>query len=177
MRKSIVIALLLALFIVPGLAQAQDDSLPTIAEIVASDARFETLASVVVGSQLLDNLSSPGSYTVFAPTDDAFAALPPAVLAEVAANPSLLTRIVRYHVSMTYAPASVVVASSSIKTIEGTNISIEVTPDGVVLNGRVLVTTTDILASNGVVHIVDAVLVPDLSQSSFFGGADLLPGA
>jgi uncharacterized surface protein with fasciclin (FAS1) repeats len=181
MRKFVLLAVLLVLLIAPVAAVYGQDVIvlqPTIADVVASDARFDTLASAVVAAQLLDNLSDRTAvYTVFAPTDDAFAALPATVLTELAANRSLLTRITRYHVVAGYVSDAGIAASSAIETIESTNILVGFDTSGVVLDGRVRLISTDIVAANGIIHVVDAVLVPDLTNSSFFGAASLLPSS
>lgn len=178
MRNVLVLLVLVMVLVGPvALVSAQESSLPTIADIVVSDSRFDTLASAVVAAQLLDDFSDPTqTFTVFAPTDDAFAALPTSVLAELAVNQALLTRIVRYHAATEFSPAAALLVDPVVTTIEGTDLVATVSPNGTVLiNGVAVVVQADIVAGNGVIHVIDAVLVPDLSNSSFFGPASNLP--
>lgn len=137
------------------------DSVPThtIAEIAAGDARFSTLVTALKAAGLVDTLNGPGPFTVFAPTNAAFAKLPAATLNAVLADKDLLTKILLYHVASGKALASDVVKLSSIDTLNG-KVSVTVNSDGVFLNGNVKVIITDIQATNGVIHVIDTVLIP-----------------
>jgi uncharacterized surface protein with fasciclin (FAS1) repeats len=102
---------------------------------------------------------------VFAPTDDAFAALPEGTVEALLADPTgELTRILTYHVVEGAVMAETVVTLDSATTLLGEDVTIEVVNGGVVLNGTVNVTATDIEASNGVIHVIDAVLLPPAAQ-------------
>jgi uncharacterized surface protein with fasciclin (FAS1) repeats len=135
----------------------------TIVDIAVGDARFDTLVAAVTAADLVETLSGPGPFTVFAPTDDAFAALPAGTVEALLANIPALTDVLTYHVVAGSVPASQVVTLNSATTLEGSDVTIRVTEDGVVLNGSVNVIITDIEASNGIIHVIDAVLLPPVS--------------
>ncbi|MCA9515553.1 MAG: fasciclin domain-containing protein, partial [Myxococcales bacterium] len=139
-----------------------DDPPPsnTITDIVTSDDRFETLATAVAAAGLGDTLAGDGPFTVFAPTDDAFAALPAGTLDTLLADQAALTDVLTYHVVDGEVTASQVVGLSEAVAKNGVAIGIEVVDGAVVLNGTVHVTITDIVADNGVIHVIDGVLVP-----------------
>jgi uncharacterized surface protein with fasciclin (FAS1) repeats len=137
----------------------------SIAEIAAGDENFSTLVAALSAAGLVDTLAGEGQFTVFAPTNDAFAALPAGTVDALLADPSGdLTQILLYHVVDGVALAEDVVGLESVTTLNGAPISIEVVDGGVVLNGTVNVTTTDIMASNGVIHVIDAVLLPPADE-------------
>lgn len=133
----------------------------TIADIVASNEDFSTLLAALEAAGLTETLAGAGEYTVFAPTNEAFAALPAGTLESLLADPQgQLSQILLYHVVGSRAAAADVVNLSSVDTVQGSPITIEVVDGGVILNGSVMVTQTDIMASNGVIHVIDAVLLP-----------------
>jgi hypothetical protein len=112
---------------------------------------------------LADTLASAGPFTVFAPTDTAFAAIPESTLNSLLADPSgTLTQILLYHVVSGSVPASQVVTLQQATTVQGSPVKIEVTDDGVVLDRSVNVIITDIAASNGIIHVIDTVLMPPM---------------
>jgi hypothetical protein len=158
MRKILVVLgvlVVLTLSIVPAFAQDR-----TIVDIAVSDGRFDTLVAAVTAAGLVDTLASPGPFTVFAPTDAAFAALGEDTINALLANTEALTSVLLYHVVSGEVPASAVVGLNSATTVQGAPIRIAVVDDGVVLNGSVNVIITDIQASNGIIHVIDAVLLP-----------------
>ncbi len=159
MRKLFVLLTVLALLLVsvaPSFAQGN-----TITDIVVGDSRFDTLQAAVVAAGLADTLASAGPFTVFAPTDTAFAAIPEATLNALLADPSgALTQILLYHVVAGEVPAASVVTLQQATTVQGSPVKIEVTEDGVVLDRSVNVIITDVEASNGIIHVIDAVLLP-----------------
>jgi uncharacterized surface protein with fasciclin (FAS1) repeats len=119
---------------------------------------FTTLATLLTDAGLVETLKGDGPFTVFAPTDDAFAAVPQETLDALAADPDLLTSVLTYHVVAGEVPAADVTAGS-VETLNGE--SIEITTDGgVTINGSSTVTTADVFATNGVIHVIDAVLLP-----------------
>ena len=131
----------------------------TLVEVAAANPDFSTLVAAVKAAGLVDTLNGPGPFTVFAPTNEAFKALPAGVLAKLLlpANKATLTKILTYHVL----PAEVMAADvkpGKVKTVEGGEITIT-TVGGVKVNGA-SVTSTDVEASNGVIHVIDKVLVP-----------------
>ncbi|MEM9777226.1 MAG: ABC transporter substrate-binding protein, partial [Chloroflexota bacterium] len=159
-----------------GLAEApmMDDSMEmsdagTIAEVAVEAGVFNTLVTALTEADLAGTFADPdaGPFTVFAPTDDAFAALPEGTIEELLADPTgALTDILLYHVAEGAVDAATVVTLDSATTLGGQDVTIEVVDGGVVLNGSVNVVTTDIKASNGIIHIIDAVLIPDANASS-----------
>jgi transforming growth factor-beta-induced protein len=145
----------------------------TIAEIAAADGRFTTLLAAAGIAGLDDELADKdfGPVTVFAPTDAAFAALKEALGDEawdaLLADPDTLADVLLYHIVSGKVYAADVLGFAEptpVKTLLGQDIVIEVTDDGVVINGVALVIQTDIEACNGVIHVIDAVLVPELGE-------------
>jgi len=107
-------------------------------------------------------LKKKGPFTVFAPTNAAFAKLPKATLQKVGNDPALLKKVLLYHVVKGKVPAATVVTldGKSAKTLAGQPVKIAVRNGKVFLNGSTRVTKTDVMASNGVIHVIDRVLVP-----------------
>ena len=122
---------------------------------------FKTLAAALTAAGLVDTLNSAGPFTVFAPTDDAFAKLPEGTVDKLLKDVPKLTAILTYHVLSGKVMAADVMKmdGKTAKTVNGADLKIT-TQDGVNLNGSVHVTKTDIDCSNGVIHVVDAVLMP-----------------
>ncbi|MDX1995468.1 MAG: fasciclin domain-containing protein [bacterium] len=134
--------------------------LSTIVEIAVSDNRLETLVAAVTAADLVETLNGEGPFTVFAPTDDAFAALPAGVLEGLLNDIPALTNILLYHVAAGETDAAELAQLETITTVQGASVIVEVTPDGIVLNDSVNIIVTDIQASNGIIHVIDAVLIP-----------------
>ena len=125
---------------------------------IAND--FTTLVAAVQAAGLVETLQGEGPFTVFAPTDEAFAALPEGTLDSLLEDPEALAEILTYHVVSGSVLAEDVVALSSATSVQGEDIAIEVVDGGVVLNGGSNVVATDVKASNGVVHVIDQVILP-----------------
>ncbi len=121
---------------------------------------FNTLATALTAAGLIDTLKGAGPFTVLAPTDDAFAKIPQADLDALLADKAKLTAVLTYHVIAGNVPAATVVTLTEADTVEGSKLAIAVVDGGVVLNGTSHVTATDIAASNGVIHVIDSVLMP-----------------
>ncbi|RIH82129.1 Immunogenic protein MPB70 [Meiothermus luteus] len=132
----------------------------TIAQIVATNPDFSTLLTAVQAAGLVETLSGPGPFTVFAPTNAAFAKIPKADLDKLLADKAALTKVLTYHVVAGRVPSSQVVTLKEAKTVEGQSITIEVKDGKVILNGSSTVTAVDIQASNGIIHVIDTVLLP-----------------
>ncbi len=133
----------------------------SIAEIAVADGGFTTLVAALEAAGLVDTLAGEGAFTVFAPVDAAFAALPEGTLDSLLADPQgALTDILLYHVVEGAVPAETVVTLDSAPTLAGGDVHITVTDDGVFLNDTVKVIMTDIAASNGIIHVIDGVLIP-----------------
>jgi transforming growth factor-beta-induced protein len=182
MRKVLVIALsfvLVAALAISFVALAQEDE-QTIVDIAVEDGRFTTLVAAVEAAGLVDTLNGEGPFTVFAPTDDAFAsAFEDLGIApeDLLADTDLLTDILLYHVVAGEVMAEDVVGLESATTVQGSDISIEAGDQGVFLNVSAEVILTDIEASNGVIHVIDAVILPPAEgdmYGSFAGGKDTI---
>ena len=139
----------------------------SIAEIAVEDGRFTTLVAALDAAGLVDTLAGEGEFTVFAPVDEAFAALPEGTVETLLEDPQGdLTNILLYHVVEGAVPAKTVVTLDSAPTLQGSDVHITVTDDGVFLNDTVKVIITDVVASNGIIHVIDGVLLPPADQAS-----------
>lgn len=127
---------------------------------VAVQNDFTTLVAAVQAAGLVETLEGDGPFTVFAPTDEAFAALPEGTLEALLEDPEALAEILTYHVVSGEVFAADVIGLDSATTVQGQDIAIEVVDGGVVLNGSANVVATDVPASNGVVHVIDQVILP-----------------
>ena len=134
-------------------------ALGTIVEVAAGAGTFNTLVAAVEAAGLAGTLSGPGPFTAFAPTDDAFAKLPAGTVESLLQNQSALASILTYHVIAGRVSAEDVVQLTSATTVNGQSVSIQVVNGVVYVNGARVV-TTDIQASNGVIHVIDSVLLP-----------------
>ena len=135
-------------------------SAPTVAEIIIESPVHNTLEAAVVAAGLAETLNNDGPFTVFAPTDGAFAALPDGTLDALLADPQgLLTDILLYHVVGAPALSTDLSDGQVITTLNGKDITITINNDGVFINDAQVV-FADLIASNGVVHVIDAVLIP-----------------
>ena len=131
----------------------------TIVDIAVEDGRFTTLVAALQAADLVGTLSGDGPFTVFAPTDDAFAKLPEGTVEALLADIPTLTEILLYHVVSGEVMASQVVELKSAETVAGIDVRIKVMDGKVFINdSEVLI--TDIKASNGVIHVIDTVLLP-----------------
>jgi len=129
-----------------------------IVDTAVSAGSFTTLATALQAAGLVDTLKGPGPFTVFAPTDAAFAKLPPDQLRALLADKPKLTAVLTYHV----VPGVVMskdVKAGTVKTVQGSNLNVT-TMGGVKVNSA-NVTTVDIVADNGVIHVIDAVVLPN----------------
>ena len=133
----------------------------TIVQVAAGNPQFSTLAGLIQKAGLVSALSGKTKLTVFAPTNAAFAKLPKATLKKVQGDKKLLTSILTYHVVKGAVPASKVVKlnGKSVKTLNGKRVKIAVKSGKVYVN-KARVTKTDVKASNGVIHVINQVLIP-----------------
>ncbi len=133
-----------------------------IVDTAVADGRFTTLVAAVQAAELVDTLKGEGPFTVFAPTDEAFAALPAGTLDSLLLpeNQQQLTDILLYHVVPGRVMASDVTGLSSASTVLGQDVTVTVQDGNVFLNDNVQIIITDIETSNGVIHVLDAVLLP-----------------
>ena len=146
----------------------------TVAELAIATPQLSTLVSALQKASLVDTLKGPGPFTVFAPTNDAFAALKSAGVDAAALDVATLTAVLQYHVVAGKDLAADVVTKKTLTTLGGA-VNVDVRGSMVYLNGLTLITKTDIVASNGVVHLVDSVLLPDTSVLDLVGIATAYP--
>lgn len=145
-----------------GAAAAADMEMSAKKDIVdtaVAAGSFKTLAAALEAAGLVETLKGPGPFTVFAPTDDAFAKLPAGTVEALLKDKAKLTAILTYHVVAGKVLAADVVKLDSAKTVNGQSVTIKVMGDTVHVDGAT-VTATDIEASNGVIHVIDSVLMP-----------------
>lgn len=136
---------------------------PSIVEVAldvnARTGEFSTLLTALRAADLIDALDGPRPYTVFAPTDAAFDALPDGVLARVLGDTELLREVLLHHVTRGVRRSASVAGASRIRMLDGRSVYVGRGPDGALVGGARLV-ATDVEASNGIIHVIDAVLVP-----------------
>lgn len=139
-----------------------DGETGTIVDVAVENGSFETLVAAVQAAGLVETLSSAGPYTVFAPTDEAFAALPAGTVDELLLpeNRDQLIAVLTYHVVPGEVPSTEVVNLDSATTVQGADVSIATTADGGVQVNNANVVIPDVEASNGVIHVIDTVLLP-----------------
>ncbi|MGJ5817622.1 fasciclin domain-containing protein [Paludibaculum fermentans] len=135
-------------------AQAAD-----IVDTAVSAGSFKTLVAAVKAAGLVETLKSPGPFTVFAPTDEAFAKLPAGTVEGLLKDPEKLKKILTYHVVAGKVMAADVVKLKSAKTVEGEAVKIMVSGSKVMVN-QATVVKTDIACDNGVIHVIDTVILP-----------------
>ena len=140
-------------------SMTEEASVGTIVDVAVGAGNFSTLVAAVTAADLVETLSGTGPFTVFAPTDEAFAALPAGVLDALLLpeNKAVLAKILTYHVVSGMVMAADV-TDGDVATVEGSNIKLS-TAGGVTVNGANVV-AADVMASNGVIHAIDAVILP-----------------
>ena len=138
---------------------ARADAPMDIVDTAVSAGTFNTLAKALTEAGLVETLKGQGPFTVFAPTDEAFAKLPEGVLEGLLMDKAKLTAVLTYHVVPGKVMAADVVKLSEAKTVQGQNVKITTT-GGVMVNDAQVV-KTDVMASNGVIHVIDKVILPN----------------
>jgi uncharacterized surface protein with fasciclin (FAS1) repeats len=144
--------------LVAGLMMASSYAQGTIVDVAAGNGKFNTLVTAVKAAGLAETLSGPGPFTVFAPTDEAFAKLPPGALDGLLKDPAKLKAVLTYHV----VPGKVMAADvkpGAVKTVNGKSFTVTA-KDGKVMVDKANVVATDVAASNGVIHVIDSVIMP-----------------
>jgi uncharacterized surface protein with fasciclin (FAS1) repeats len=131
--------------------------MPDIVDIAVSAGSFETLVTAVKAAGLVETLKSPGPFTVFAPTDEAFAKLPPGTIQTLVQNIPQLARILTYHVVPGALTQADLANTTSLISVEGSDIRID-TSDGFEVKNATVV-AADIIADNGVIHVIDNVIL------------------
>ena len=145
---------IVALLAVPARAQGQKD----IVDVAVAAGSFKTLVAAVQAAGLVDVLKRPGPLTVLAPTDEAFAKIPKADLDKLLKDKKKLTAVLNYHVVAGSVKAADVAGMPTAKTVNGADLTIDAT-NGVKINDATVI-SPDIMTTNGVIHVVDTVLMP-----------------
>lgn len=143
-------------------AESHEDSQKDIVETAQAAGSFNTLAAALEAAGLVETLKGEGPYTVFAPTDEAFAKLPEGTVEMLLLpeNKDKLVAILTYHVVPGKVTSEEVVKLDAAKTVNGADITIK-TEDGKVMVDNATVAQADVMASNGVIHVIDTVILPD----------------
>lgn len=145
----------------PATAYMGGASMPK-ADIVGTAAgagQFNTLTKALTAAGLVDTLRGPGPFTVFAPTDEAFAKISPEKLNALLADKAALTKVLTYHVVSGKVVAADV-KTGPVKSVEGQNLNLNVSSAGVMVNNAKVI-KTDVMATNGVIHVLDTVVLPN----------------
>ena len=155
-REILTLSLILYLFSSIYLPAIQAQPTLDIVETAEADGNFTTLITALEITGLNSTLKDPGPFTVFAPTDDAFAALDTDILDWLIANPTALSEVLLYHVVSGALNSTDVLALSSIQTLQGDNVSITAGPPAMIDGANI--TAVDIECTNGIIHVIDAVM-------------------
>jgi len=156
LKGMLVVAAALAVVVAPAAVQAGNHK--DIVDTAVAAGSFNTLATALKAAGLVDTLKGPGPFTVFAPTDEAFAKIPKADLDALIADKARLTKVLTYHVVPGKVMAADVTKLKEAKTVEGQMVRID-TSSGVKVNGANVI-KADVEASNGVIHVIDSVILP-----------------
>jgi uncharacterized surface protein with fasciclin (FAS1) repeats len=161
MLKSLAVGTLAALIVTSSSISPVRAADKNLVETAVAAGSFKTLAKALQAADLVNTLTGPGPFTVFAPTDEAFAKLPAGTLESLLKpeNKEKLRRILTYHVVAGKVMAADVVKLQSAKAVSGDTIAVSL-QGGVVRIDSARVTTADVAASNGVIHVIDAVILP-----------------
>ena len=146
------------LFALTAAAGNYGKSEPTIVDVAVDAGSFSTLVTALKAADLVDTLTHDGPFTVFAPTDEAFAALPEGALQNLLDNPDQLAQVLTLHVVSGSVKAAEVVDLDKVATVQGAELAVNTT-DGVSVGGANVI-QTDVVASNGVIHVIDRVILP-----------------
>lgn len=166
MKKSIASLLMLCLVVFSAtmssraVAQGKD-----IVETAVAAGSFKTLATALTEAGLIETLKGKGPFTVFAPTDEAFAKIPKADLDKLLMDKDALKKVLLYHVVSGKVMSTDVVKLKSAKTVEGSNVKIAVKGEVVMINAAKVV-KADIEANNGVIHVIDSVIMPPAGKKA-----------
>jgi len=158
MRKLLFAVAAMALAVSPAAIHAGHHEKDIVDTAVAA-GDFNTLATALKAAGLVETLKGDGPFTVFAPTDEAFAKIPQSDLQALLADKDKLTKVLTYHVVAGKVTAADVVKLDQAKTVEGQSIKIDTSNGVKVDNANVI--KTDIMASNGVIHVIDSVILPN----------------
>lgn len=173
--------------LVPLAASAQNDAPATVVDLVSSNEDLSTLGEALGAAGLLETLSGEGPFTVLAPTNEAFEALPEGELERLLGNPEELAEVLSYHVTegrvLSEEVAQFADDSSSqqpLETLQGGTLNLaprENTDEPIYINDAALITEADLAAGNGVVHVIDAVLLPSGEVADEMSGGAMTGGS
>jgi uncharacterized surface protein with fasciclin (FAS1) repeats/plastocyanin len=142
-----------------------DEESYTVVDVIIDSENHTILEAAVIAAELVDDLSTDGPFTVFAPTDDAFNALPEGAVDELLVNPTgLLAEILLHHVASESVLSTDLSDGMAVTTLLGTELTVSISDDGVMIDNA-MVTVANIMADNGVVHVINAVLIPSEEES------------
>jgi uncharacterized surface protein with fasciclin (FAS1) repeats len=158
-RRILAVGLVAGLCLSSSSVFAEEKAQKNIVETAVAAGSFKTLVKAIEAADLVKVLQGPGPFTVFAPTDEAFAAVPKETLDALLSDKKQLAGVLTYHVVPGKVMAADVVKVNSAKTVQGQNVTVKVANGTVKLNNATVV-KTDIVCSNGVIHVIDAVLLP-----------------
>ncbi|CAI9570804.1 unnamed protein product [Staurois parvus] len=136
----------------------------TIEDFIDAEDDLSSLRTAAIASDLMGKLGKPGQYTLFAPTDEAFEKLPRNVLERIMADKKAAEALVNYHILDTVQCSEAIMGGGVYDTLEGSPLQIGCDGDSLTINGKKLVNRKDIVTSNGVIHLIDEVLIPDSAK-------------
>ena len=158
LKRTLFAAAALAALALPAPLRADSHATQDIVDTAVAAGSFKTLVSALQAAGLVETLKGKGPFTVFAPTDEAFGKIPKADLDALLRDKAKLTRVLTYHVVPGQVMAADVVKLKEAKTVEGQSVKIDAT-SGVTVDGARVV-KADVVASNGVIHVIDSVILP-----------------
>jgi uncharacterized surface protein with fasciclin (FAS1) repeats len=159
LKRTLIAAAALATLGLPASGRAESQGAKDIVDTAVAAGSFKTLASALQAAGLVETLKGKGPFTVFAPTDQAFARIPKADLDALLKDKARLTRVLTYHVVPGQVMAADVAKLKEAKTVEGQSLKIDASSAGVTIDGAKVV-KADVAASNGVIHVIDSVILP-----------------
>ncbi|NWT04586.1 BGH3 protein, partial [Mionectes macconnelli] len=139
----------------------------TIQQIVETEDSLETLRAAVAASDLNSLLESEGQYTLLAPTNEAFEKIPRETLNRILGDPEALRDLLNHHILKSAMCAEAIIAGLTMETLEGTTLDVGCSGEELTLNGKPIIANKDVLATNGVVHFVNELLIPDSAKTLF----------
>uniref|UniRef100_A0A8C5LUI3 Periostin n=1 Tax=Leptobrachium leishanense TaxID=445787 RepID=A0A8C5LUI3_9ANUR len=136
----------------------------TIQDFVDSEDDLSSLRAASIASNILDKLGEPGHYTLFAPTNEAFEKLPRGVLERIMSDKKAAEALVNYHILDTVQCSEAIMGGAQLDNLEGSNLQVGCDGDSLTINGKKIVNRKDIVTTNGVIHLIDDVLIPDSAK-------------
>ncbi|XP_012583143.1 PREDICTED: transforming growth factor-beta-induced protein ig-h3 isoform X2 [Condylura cristata] len=139
----------------------------SIQQIIEIEDIFETLRAAVAASGLNTQLEGEGPFTLLAPTNEAFEKIPTETLNRILGDPEALRDLLNNHILKTAMCAEAIIAGMSVETLEGTTLEVGCSGDKLTINGKAIISNKDVLATNGVIHLIDELLIPDSAKTLF----------